>query len=84
MKNRSRIKREAKLKEKHIQEIEEEIKRWDRFILNIYYRRILCDKFEIGLSEKYYDFIRNMPQEFYYLRDMLVNVVYPKIPKKGT
>jgi hypothetical protein len=44
----------------------------------------LCDRYgdDRQRREKYYDFVGNLPQGYSNLRDMLVDVVYPKFLRK--
>ena len=78
---RRRKEGKKKLKEQ-IQRIEESIRMWDESILHGYHCRILCDKYERGYTEKYRKFVRNMPNRYSLLRDMLVDTFYPEFLRK--
>ncbi|MGB7954687.1 MAG: hypothetical protein WCF23_11975 [Candidatus Nitrosopolaris sp.] len=66
-----------KLREQ-IRSIEEQIKLWDKSILHTYHCRVLCDKYEAGYPEKYNDFVKNMPDRYSHLRDIVIDICYPE------
>jgi len=67
-----------------IKNIESSLRSWNESILHTYHCRISCDKYDNQMprAKKYYEFVRSMPQEFSHLRDLLVEIVYPRFLRK--
>jgi hypothetical protein len=79
---KKRRKEEKKKLNELIRSIAEQITMNDEYILHTYHCRVLCDKYEAGYPEKYYDFVRNMSDRYSHLRDIVINICYPEFLRK--
>jgi hypothetical protein len=66
LRKKRRDEEKKKLKEQ-IQSIEDKITMWDKYILHTYY----CS-----------DIVKNMPDKYSHLRDIVINICYPEFLRK--
>lgn len=79
----------AKVKRTRVQDAERIIKQCDKEIIRLYHEHILCDKYKVMPDdecihdyEKHRRFVKNMPQNYRFLVDTLIQVVYPPFLQK--